>query len=161
MFFKIIILATLISFQSLGQGANNLVVNSINKDELSSIINNRNGKALLINVWATWCIPCRKEFPDLVEVAKKYSSEIDLIAISVDYPKEIEKKVLPFLKNQKVTFPVFISDFKNDTELIEMLNLDWNGALPGSFIYNSKSEQIKFFEGKQSFESFSSIINIL
>jgi len=72
-------------------------VKEINEDLLNNLIKNRNGKILLINVWAAWCIPCREEFPDLVKLAYNYKDDLDVIAISVDYKDEIETKVKPFL----------------------------------------------------------------
>jgi thiol-disulfide isomerase/thioredoxin len=39
---------------------------------LNEIINNRMGKVLFINVWATWCVPCIEEFPDIVRIAEHY-----------------------------------------------------------------------------------------
>ena len=41
-------------------------------------------KAILINFWATWCPPCIKEIPDLIELNKKFDKEIELIFVSVD-----------------------------------------------------------------------------
>ncbi len=113
---------------------------------------------LLINIWATWCIPCREEFPDLVRLSDSYKNKIDILAISVDFEDELNSKVLPFLESVNVNFPVYISNFKNDEELIKFFNLDWNGALPATLIYNDKGKQIKILEGKQSYESFSSIM---
>jgi thiol-disulfide isomerase/thioredoxin len=136
-------------------------VKEINEDLLNNLIKNRNGKILLINVWAAWCIPCREEFPDLVKLAYNYKDDLDVIAISVDYKDEIETKVKPFLIQNKVLFPVYISVFKKDDELINYFNDKWNGALPGTFIYDSSGNQVNFMEGKHSYESFSSIIKIL
>src|SRR5688572_20118207 len=43
-----------------------------------------NGKPLLINFWATWCDPCREEFPDLVRIDNAYRGKIDFITVSLD-----------------------------------------------------------------------------
>ena len=134
-------------------------VKEINADDLNDIIKKRDNKLLLINVWATWCIPCREEFPDLVKLADKYEKELEIIAISVDYEDEVETKVKPFLAKNNVNFKVYINGFKKDQEIIEFFNNDWNGALPGTFIYDRKGKQIKFIEGKRSFESFSSLLD--
>jgi thiol-disulfide isomerase/thioredoxin len=47
-------------------------VEVIDVKKLKEIINNRNGKPLLVNVWATWCVPCREEFPELVKITDKF-----------------------------------------------------------------------------------------
>ncbi len=134
---------------------------TVGKEDLKKTINERNNKSLLINIWATWCIACREEFPDLVRLSQEYSNKIDFIAISVDYPDEVGSKVIPFIDKNNVTFPVYISGFNKDEELIELLNKNWNGALPASFIYDKEGVQIKFLEGKHSYDSFSSILKAL
>ena len=68
---------------------NSITVNPISEENLEQLINNRNDKFLLINVWATWCIPCREEFPNLIKLAKFFDEKLDVIAISVDYEDEI------------------------------------------------------------------------
>lgn len=136
-------------------------IRSVQPSELNKLITERGGKILLINVWATWCIPCREEFPDLVRLQNKYKDQLDIVALSVDYEDEIESKIIPFLKENRVKFPVFVNGFQKDEELINFFNKNWNGALPGSFIYSKDGIQTNFLEGKQSYESFSSIIENL
>ncbi len=51
------------------------------------------GKVLFVNIWATWCLPCKEEFPDLVKLAEEYqNSDVVIIGVSVDYPDEIEEQ---------------------------------------------------------------------
>lgn len=126
----------------------------INETELGSIINNRQGKNLLVNVWATWCVPCREEFPDLVKLYSLFSNSFDFVGLSVDYTEDIRSKVLTFIIDNKIQFPIFISGFAKDEILINFFNSNWNGALPATFIYDKTGKQVKLLEGKQSFQSF-------
>jgi len=113
------------------------------------------GKTVFVNIWATWCAPCREEFPDLVRLADFYNSnEVAFISISADYPDEIESKILPFLGKFKVNFPVYVQDFKDPQDFINLVNTSWNGALPATFIYDSKGVQQSFIIGKRDFDSF-------
>ena len=57
-------------------------------------------KPCIIDFYADWCAPCREEFPDLVKLASRYDDKIDVVGISVDFPEEIDSKVIPFLKKQ-------------------------------------------------------------
>ncbi|HEY6436248.1 MAG TPA: TlpA disulfide reductase family protein, partial [Ignavibacteriaceae bacterium] len=75
-------------------------VNTISVSDLTLILEEEKGLATLINVWATWCEPCREEFPDLVELSNTYRKEIRFIGISADDVDELDSKVIPFLKNQ-------------------------------------------------------------
>jgi len=155
------IIFLIFSLKSFAQVNNEYAIDLVDEAELEKIISERSGKFLLINIWATWCIPCREEFPDLVLLKNNYKNKLDVIAISVDFKDEVNKKVIPFLSQTKVNFPVYLSDFSKDEELIKFFSSDWNGALPGTFIYDKAGKQIFQMEGKQSYESFSSYIKKL
>ncbi|MBN2364548.1 MAG: TlpA family protein disulfide reductase [Calditrichaeota bacterium] len=122
---------------------------------LEKMIQQRSGKALLVNVWATWCVPCREEFPELVELARKFQNkDVEIVGISADFPDEIEKKVVPFLKEQKVNFPNYVQNFSRQEKFINMMNQEWSGALPATFIYDDTGRQRFFVVGKQTLEEF-------
>jgi thiol-disulfide isomerase/thioredoxin len=135
-------------------------VNLLNEVQLTRFIENREGRILFINVWATWCIPCREEFPDLVKLADHYKDRnIDFVAISADYPDEIESKIIPFLEEQQVNFPVYVQNFGRQEDFINYLNMDWSGALPATFIYDTAGEQKVFLLGKQSYPDFAAALD--
>ncbi|MBK8943830.1 MAG: TlpA family protein disulfide reductase [Ignavibacteriae bacterium] len=131
----------------------------IDKSKLTQIIKTRNGRILLLNIWATWCIPCREEFPDLVKLNSIYKNTIEIIGISVDDIDDSEKKVLPFLNNNNVDFKNFISSFKKEEDLINILNIEWNGALPATFIFDVNGKQIKMLNGKQSYLDIKNLLD--
>lgn len=138
-----------------GNKAYGMKVDPIDKERLQSIIKNRNGKALLINVWASWCGPCREEFPDLVKLGNDYKGkDLDIIGLSVDDKKEVESKVIPFLKEQKANFTIYINDFKKDSDLIEFFDKKWQGEIPVTLIYDSKGNRKAFLVGMQDYKSF-------
>lgn len=137
-------------------------IEKIDKNKLSGLLDNRDGKVLLINVWATWCIPCREEFPDLVKLATKYkNSDVEIIGISADFPDEIETKIVPFLKGNDVNFKNYVQNFENDEDLINMLNNEWNGALPATFIFDETGKRVSSLFGKQKFDELEKQINLL
>jgi len=120
-----------------------------------ALINQHQGKILFINTWATWCVPCIEEFPDLVRLKDFYKdSDVVFIGISVDFPDEVESKVKPFLYSQKVNFPNYVQNFKDPADLINLLNINWRGAVPATFIYDKTGTQQKFLLGKHSFDEF-------
>lgn len=72
---------------------------------IAALARNDTKKLRLINVWATWCVPCVKEFPGLVSLSRRLGNrDFELITISVDDPKE-EAKVQRFLEKQHVALP--------------------------------------------------------
>lgn len=137
-------------------------IDLIDEAKLDSLVQNRSGKALFINMWATWCVPCREEFPDLIKLAEyTQNRDIEIVGISVDYADEIDSKVKPFLQSQQVNFKNFIQNFDRQEKLISLLHTEWAGALPASFIYNDQGIQILFMPGKHSFQEFKSKIDSL
>jgi thiol-disulfide isomerase/thioredoxin len=129
-------------------------VKIINISDLEEIIKQSDDRALLINVWATWCLPCREEFPDLVKLAKDYNENIRVVGISADDPDELDSKVIPFLKSQNAEFENYIIKVVDPEDFINLLNKDWGGVIPATFLYDKKGKQKEVLIGKQSYELF-------
>jgi peroxiredoxin len=95
------------------------------------------GKVLLINFWATWCAPCIAEFPEFVMIDKNYRAKgVRTISISTDEKSDLEGAVIPFLKKQKAEFESFLSDADDPQELIDVVDKNWSGALPATFVFD-------------------------
>lgn len=67
------------------------------------------GKPVLINFWATWCDTCRVEMPDLEELFRRSGGRFSVIGVSMD---ENFAAVPPFVKENKITFPILLADRK-------------------------------------------------
>lgn len=160
---KFLLLVLLILPVSLTIAQKQLInVQTIDKVKFERMIKERNGKVLLLNFWATWCVPCREEFPDLVKIASEFSSaKVEVIGISLDFPEEVRSKIIPFLKSQKANFTNYVNGFKKDDELIDLVNEKWNGALPATVVYDEDGNQIAFLEGKKSYSDFKILLNKL
>lgn len=121
--------------------------------QILEAVGDSRGRVVLVNIWATWCIPCREEFPDLIRIRDKYKDQgLDLILVSTDFEGNSEE-AQGFLRDQGVNFPSFIKSDK-DQAFIEALNSDWSGALPASLLYNRLGEQVHFWEGQASYTEF-------
>jgi thiol-disulfide isomerase/thioredoxin len=136
-------------------------VQLLDMEGLQKIISERNGKPLLINFWATWCVPCREEFSDLVKFYSDFKDKVDLIAISVDYPKESETKIKPFLDKMNPEFNTYVYSERDQESLINMISKDWSGALPATFVYDTGGKQVSFHDGKMSYEEFRNSVSKL
>ncbi|MCW8816304.1 MAG: TlpA family protein disulfide reductase [Ignavibacteriaceae bacterium] len=139
------------------QNNKDITVKIINTDDLSAIINNSD-LPLLINVWATWCTPCREEFPDLVKIGRSYGDKVRVVGISVDDSDVLNSKVIPFIKNQKADFEIYLLKVVESEDFINLLNKKWSGAIPATFIYDKDGNQKEMLIGKQSYESFEEAI---
>ena len=67
------------------------------------------GKIVILNFWATWCGPCRKEMPDFIELQKEYGKDgLQFIGIALD--QEGAEKVKPFVEKNKIPYPILIGN---------------------------------------------------
>lgn len=134
-------------------------VPELDSANLSQLISNRNGRALFINVWATWCEPCIQEFPELVKIFNEYKTRnIDFVSLSVDQPED-DSVVVATVKKFKAGFNVFIAAEKQSEQIINMLNRNWSGEVPATFIYNGSGKREKIILGGRNFDFFKSSID--
>ncbi|MBA3247474.1 MAG: TlpA family protein disulfide reductase [Pyrinomonadaceae bacterium] len=96
-----------------------------------------NARPLLLNVWATWCDPCREEFPDLVKIDEDYRARgLDFIALSVDDVAEINKGVPAFLQQMRAHMPAYLLNTPEPTVAINMVDPTWGGEVPATFLFD-------------------------
>jgi thiol-disulfide isomerase/thioredoxin len=112
-----------------------------------------NGRPLLVNFWATWCGPCREEFPDLVKIDNDYRDRIDFITISLDFPEELDAAVPQFLSEMKAEMPTYLLVSADENAVISSIAKDWTGALPSTILYNEKGEMAYLRQGKVNTET--------
>ncbi len=138
----------------ISQSLSSITVDKINKSKMESIVKNRKGKILFLNIWASWCVPCQMEFPDIVKLANKYKNSVEFIGLSVDEMNDLETEVIPFLTKNKVNFKNYINNFSSVDELINFVNPQWQGAIPTTIIFDKKGNRKKFIVGMRSYEAF-------
>ncbi|MBS1794982.1 MAG: TlpA family protein disulfide reductase [Acidobacteria bacterium] len=107
-----------------------------------------NGKPLLVNFWATWCDPCREEFPDLVKIDADYKGRIDFITVSLDDLAEINRDVPKFLAAMNAPMRAYLLKVEDEGAAIAAITKDWQGGLPFTILYNEKGEIAYFRQGK-------------
>ena len=118
-----------------------------------------NGKPLLINFWATWCDPCREEFPELVQIDAKYKGKIDFITISLDDIEDINTGVPQFLVNMKAEMPAYLLKTRDEGAAIAMVAPDWQGGLPFTILFDRDGKMVHFRQGKIKTEIISEKID--
>ncbi len=122
-------------------------------EELQEVIRSYQGeKAVLVNVWATWCAPCIEEFPYIVDLKQEYEDELHVVFVSADFPSQRDK-ALEFLKEQNVDWATFFKTGK-DQPFIEALSNDWSGALPFTKVLNKEGKVIASWEQGAEYEKF-------
>jgi peroxiredoxin len=91
------------------------------------------GKIVLVNFWATWCPPCRKEMPDLEALYNRFKGQgLVILAIS----DEELGKVQPFIAERKITYPVMLDPGRKVNEMFQV------EGIPKSFVYNREGKLV-------------------
>jgi thiol-disulfide isomerase/thioredoxin len=118
-------------------------------------------RAVLVNVWATWCPPCRAEFPDMVRVAKEFRRDgLRMVFVSADFDETLPK-ARAFLADHDVDFPSY-HKAGDDMVFINTLDSLWSGALPATLLYDGAGHRVRFWEGQQDYETLSKAVrNVL
>jgi len=108
-----------------------------------------NGKPRLINFWATWCGPCREEYPDLVKLDEQYRGKIDFLTVSLDELADKDTAVPKFLAEMKAQMPAYLLVTNNDDEAaIAAVSKTWNGALPFTILFDPNGGVAYVRQGK-------------
>lgn len=113
---------------------------------------------LMVHVWATWCPPCVEEFPVLLQIAQRYTQDVELLLISADDPEKPEG-VTSFLQRYGSSYGSLIAANLNQA-FIETLSPEWAGALPATFFYR-KGELIAEHTGAMTAPQYETMINAL
>ena len=91
------------------------------------------GKVVLVNFWATWCPPCRKEMPDLQALYERFTDQ-GFVILSIS-DEEIDK-VQPFITERHITYPVMLDPGRKVNELFQV------EGIPKSFIYDREGKLV-------------------
>ncbi|RXG12940.1 thiol-disulfide isomerase/thioredoxin [Leeuwenhoekiella aestuarii] len=103
------------------------------------------GTVRVVNFWATWCEPCIRELPAFEALYADYKTKkVEVILVSLDFPDQVERKLIPFIKNQDLKMPVVFLDDPYTNEWIPKVSPSWSGALPATVIISEDS--YKFYE---------------
>jgi len=105
-------------------------------------------KPLLVNFWATWCEPCREEFPDLVKLDNEFKGKIDFITISLDDPADSSGPVKSFLAAMKAQMPAYVLKTADESAVITSVSKEWFGGMPFTILYHPKGNAVYERQGK-------------
>ncbi|HTO89500.1 MAG TPA: TlpA disulfide reductase family protein [Candidatus Sulfotelmatobacter sp.] len=113
----------------------------------------RRGDATIVNLWATWCPPCRDEMPALIRVARVHKEDrVRLVLVSVDFEDQLPA-VRKFLATQGYTDTSYLKT-GDDQKFINAIYPQWTGALPATLVFDRSGRQVAFWEGRADESKF-------
>src|SRR5512142_2271974 len=101
---KLVILSLLFYFSqdSIGQTIQNKVP-TLNFNKFEPYLHRTTDTLYIVNFWASWCVPCREELPAFEKIGDKYSKmKVKVLLVSLDFPNQLETRLLPFIKKYKL-----------------------------------------------------------
>ncbi len=135
-------------------------VKSATAAEILQAVRASNAPVVLVNVWATWCLPCRQEFPDIVRLRNSWQGRgLRVFFVSGDFESELPA-VKGFLAEQGVDFPTYLKQGK-DMAFIDAFDPKWSGALPATFLYDRRGIRRRSLFGKSSYDRLESAVREL
>src|SRR6476620_5629862 len=121
-------------------------------DEFEKAVIKNDGNVYVVNFWATWCAPCIKELP-YFEKLHKENKNVKVILVSLDSRKDLEKKLIPFVKERKMTAEVILLSDKDYNTWLDKIDKSWSGSIPATFMFSGDR---KLF-AEHEFESYAEL----
>lgn len=98
---------------------------------------------LLLNFWATWCDPCREEFPDLLKIEADYRKQnLDFVAVSFDFSEDVQTAVPDFFKQVKADVTPYWLNIPDPEPAIKMVDPAWGGGIPTTFLFDAQGNLV-------------------
>jgi len=122
--------------------------------EFEQVLAAEQGKVVVLNLWATWCTPCLKEIPDLMQLEQEFGPRgVTLVAVGMDDPAERER-VEAFRKEHFPEFRTYLRDEADMDTLVSVVDPAWNELLPTTYLVGRDGTVVKRIQGKRSLEAF-------
>mgnify|MGYP001562087188 FL=1 len=154
--FKYVCLAFLFTLTLFTFSTNSHAGDSIKKitlSELKTVLDNNKGKIVILDLWATWCPPCRKEIPGFISLYNKYQGKgVEILGIAFD--ENGSEAVPPFIKKMGVNYPVYL----DGGDIAQAYNLQ---AYPTTVIYGKDGKVANKHIGFVSEKEFDDEIGLL
>jgi peroxiredoxin len=119
--------------------------------EIKTLFENKGDKLRLINVWATWCGPCRLEYPEFIVLQRMFGArDFEFVSLSADAVSK-KDKALEFLQKSESAVANYIAATDDKYELIEAVDPSWDGALPFTILLEPGGKAVIRHQGEADF----------
>jgi thiol-disulfide isomerase/thioredoxin len=143
-------------------GVSGQKVGMVDRNWISAISQNNSDTIYVVNFWATWCKPCVEELPAFEKLHTTYrDKKVKVILVSCDFTKQLDTKVIPFVKNKKLTADVRLMNETDPNTWIDRVDSRFTGAIPATLIINGSKEFRFFKEGETTYEELENTIKPL
>ena len=135
------------------QSSSNIELKSVEPKDIKDLVAQNKGKVVVLNFFATWCVPCHKEFPDIVKLQTKYKAQgLEVIEVSMNDVTDRDD-MQKFLNETKPPFAVYIAANTED-QFYKDVDARWDNALPMTMIYDRGGKNVHFYKEARTYEEF-------
>jgi thiol-disulfide isomerase/thioredoxin len=119
------------------------------------------GKPLLVTFWATWCEPCRDEYPMLNELAKQYAPQgLHVVGVNLNDDGDLIL-MRRFMARYNPIFPNVRKKMGGESEFVQVVMPGWKGEIPASVFYAKDGRQIGHLVGENNRETYEAAIRMV
>ena len=123
-------------------------------DYVDRLLQNKSDTTLVVNFWATWCVPCVHELPAFDSVSDYFSNQkVKVILVSLDFISQYESRLKPFVVKNNIKQEVVLLNEPDYDTWINKVDPVWSGAIPTTLILNGSKNYKKVYETEFTFHS--------
>ena len=120
------------------------------------------GKGVMVSFWATWCVPCRNEYPMIVSLAKEYDRQgLAVVGVNLDEDADLEP-VRRFLGDNRPGFPNYRVKPGIDVDAFyQGVNPEWRGSMPQTDFYGRDGHFARYLMGEKGRDAYVQAIRLI
>ena len=154
-FFRVIatlwVIFGLAACQSEDPTSGELVIKPVSAAELIDEVRAVDADLVVVNFWASWCLPCREEFPEFIRYSREADpDDVQVKFVTIDFEEDLPHAA-QFLKQHGVGGTTFVKNGK-EGPFINEINPNWSGAIPATAVYDRDGNRLAFWEGMVSYD---------
>jgi thiol-disulfide isomerase/thioredoxin len=128
-------------------------IKAVEPKDIKDIVAQNKGKVVVLNFFATWCVPCHTEFPDIIKLQNAYKGKgLQVIEVSMNDVTD-KDELQKYLSETKPPFTVYIAANTED-QFYKDMDSRWDTALPMTMIFDRSGKNVAFYKEARTYDQF-------